>query len=100
MSKGVLERKFQKSLKDKIRDLFKGCLIIKLDADELQGIPDLLILWKDKWATLECKRNRNSTHQPNQDYYVNLMNKMSFSSFIYPENEEEVLYELQQAFQS
>ena len=69
-----------------------------LDPNEIQGIPDLLVLYENKWAALEGKKSANAPHRPNQDYYVNLMNKMSFASFIYPENKEEVLYELQQAF--
>jgi len=69
----------------------------KNDANYLQGFPDLTILHKNKWAVLECKRSRNDTHQPNQDYYVDVLDEMSFSRFIYPENKEEVLYELQQA---
>lgn len=100
MFKGALENKFQKQIIKKLRSMFDGCLIFKLDADYLQGVPDLLILWNDKWATLECKRSASAPHQPNQDYYINRMNKMSFSAFIFPENEEEVLYELQQSFES
>ena len=100
MAKDILESSFQNRLIKKIRALFDGCLVLKLDADYIQGIPDLLILWRDKWATLECKRSRAAPHQPNQDYYVDKMKKMSFSAFIFPENEERVLYELQQAFES
>lgn len=77
--------------------MFKGCIILKNDPNYRQGIPDLIILYMDKWATLEVKRNPDSPHQPNQDFYVNKMNNMSFSRFIYPENKEEVLRELQLA---
>ena len=95
---GKLESKFQKDLIDDLKKMFPGCIITKLDSSYIQGIPDLLILYKDKWATLECKKFANAKKQPNQPYYVERMNEMSFSSFIFPENKEEVLYELQQAF--
>ena len=74
--------------------MFPGCIVTKLDSGDIQGIPDLLILYKNKWATLENKRSENANHQPNQDYYVDKMNEMSFSRFIYPENKDEVLNEL------
>lgn len=96
---GKLESKFQKELKDELRVLFPGCFIFKLDPNEIQGIPDLLILHNNKWAILEVKRSANAPHRPNQDYYVEVLNKMSFASFIYPENKEEVLYALQHALQ-
>ena len=80
--------------------MFPGCIVTKMDPTDIQGMPDLLILYKNKWATLELKRSRNAIHQPNQDYYVDKMNEMSFSRFIFPENEEEVLHELQQSLES
>lgn len=92
------ESTFQSKLKKELEERFPGCIVTKLDSSDIQGIPDLLILYKDKWATLENKRNANATKRPNQDYYVKRMNEMSFSRFIYPENKEEVLNELQQAF--
>lgn len=95
-----LESGFQDKLIADLKSMFPGCMITKLDSSYIQGIPDLLILYKDKWATLECKKSANARRQPNQPYYVEKMNEMSFSSFIYPENKEEVLYELQRAFKS
>jgi hypothetical protein len=97
-SSSKLERDFQSSLVKELKDTFAGCMVMKLDTGYIQGIPDLLVLHKDKWATLECKRNARAKKQPNQPYYVGLMNEMSFSRFICPENKEEVLDELQQAF--
>ena len=93
-----LERDFQASLIKEIEAMFKGAIVMKLDANYIQGIPDLLILYKKKWATLECKAFAKASKQNNQGYYVGLMDKMSFSRFICPENKEEVLRELQQSF--
>lgn len=98
MAGSKLERDFQSGLIKELKKMFRGCLVMKLDSSYIQGIPDLLILWRDKWATLECKRAFNSKKRPNQEYYVKLMDEMSFSRFINPENKEEVLHELQQAF--
>lgn len=95
-----LESKFQADLIKKLKVLFPGCIVLKNDPNYLQGIPDLTIFWNNRWATLEVKKAANASHQPNQDFYVQLMNDMSFSSFIYPENKEEVLNELQLAFGS
>lgn len=92
------ESKFQSDLKKELQCMFPGCMITKLDSGDIQGIPDLLVLYKDKWAVLENKRSAKATHQPNQDYYVDKMNGMSFASFIYPENKDEVLARLRKKF--
>ena len=94
------ESKFQADLKKELKKLFPGCIVTKMDSGDIQGIPDLLILFKNMWATLECKKSADAHKQPNQEYYVRLMNKMSFSRFICPENKEEVLNELRKAFKS
>lgn len=96
----MLESKFQSNLIKKIKKMFTDCIVMKTDPSYIQGIPDILILYKDKWASLECKKFAEASKRPNQEYYVSLLNKMSFSRFIYPENEKEVLNELQQAFRS
>lgn len=93
-----LESGFQDKLKEDLKTLFPGCMIFKMD--QIQGIPDLLVLYKNMWATLECKRGARSKKQPNQEYYVDLMNQMSFSRFINKDNKEEVLNELRKAFKS
>lgn len=93
-----LESGFQDRLRKDLESLFPGCMIFKMD--QVQGIPDLLVLYKNMWASLECKKHANAKRQPNQEYYVGLMNKMSFSRFIYPENKEDVLRELCEAFKS
>lgn len=96
----MLERNFQSGLIKEIKSRFDGCIVMKNDASYIQGIPDLLILYKDKWASLECKKSQQASKQPNQEYYVNQMDAMSFSRFVCPENKEDVLNELQQAFKS
>lgn len=94
----VRENKFQSDLKKDLKNRYPGCIVTKLDPNDIQGLPDLLVLHKDKWATLEGKRSEKAPKQPNQEYYVNEMNNMSFSRFIYPENKEEVLNELDKVF--
>lgn len=91
-----LESGFQDKLRNDIKAKFPGCMIFKMD--QIQGIPDLLVLYKNKWASLENKKNVNAKHQPNQDYYVNKMNDMSFARFVYPENKDLVLEELEHHF--
>lgn len=93
----VLESKYQRDLIRKLSDMFPGCTILKNDTDYIQGIPDLTILYQDKWAVLEVKASEAAPNQPNQEYYVSRFNEMSFSAFIHPNNEEEVLDALQQA---
>ena len=95
-----LESKFQKELMDKIRSEYPGCVILKNDSGYIQGFPDWTILYEDKWAVLECKREANAKKQPNQEYYVDKLNDMSFSRIVYPSNEEEVLRDLREAFKS
>ena len=94
----ALESKFKSDVKKELKERFPGCMLPKLDPTDIQGIPDQLILHEDKWATLEFKRKQNSSKQPNQEYYVNKMNNMSFSRFICPENKDEVLNELAELF--
>lgn len=96
----MLENKFQAKLIKELKERFPGCIVMKNDSSYIQGIPDLLVLYNDKWASLECKKNASARKQPNQEYYVGRMNEMSFSRFICPENQEEVLNDLQQAFKS
>lgn len=93
-----LEKDFQYQLKKDIQKMLPGSFVFKMD--QQQGIPDLIVLHKDKWATLECKRSEKAKRQPNQEYYVGLMDEMSFSRFISPENKEEVLNELRRSFET
>lgn len=98
----VLERDYQPKVLAKIRRMFPGCVIHKLDTGpgNQQGMPDWVILWGPLWASLEIKKSANARERPNQPYFVKQLNEMSFAAFIYPENEEEVLHDLQQAFES
>lgn len=96
----MLESRFQSSLIKDIKKRFPGCVVLKNDPEYIQGFPDLTIFYKDKWAALECKKDANASHQPNQDYYIQQLNEMSFASFIYPENKQEVLDDLQRTFES
>ena len=93
-----IEGSFQSDVIKEIEKTYDGCIVSKLDSGYIQGIPDFLILYKNRWATLEFKKDENAPPRPNQPYYVDRMNKMSFSRFIYPENKEEVMNELKNHF--
>jgi hypothetical protein len=96
----VTEAVYQNKLIKKLKKLFPDCVVFKNDSSYIQGMPDLTVLWRHHWATLEVKATEFSNRQPNQEHYVHQMNDMSFSAFIYPENEKEVLVALQEAFSS
>lgn len=101
----MLESRFQSGLIKDLKKRFDGCIVMKNDADYIQGIPDLLILYKDKWAALECKRDskaieKSKANQPSQRRYVERMNNMSYASYICPENKKEVLNDLERAFRT
>lgn len=96
----MLESKFQAKLIKEIKERFPGCVVLKNDSSYLQGVPDLSIFYKDRWAMLEVKQSAKASHRPNQSYYVDKMNEMSFSRFVFPENKDEVLDELEVLFYS
>ena len=95
----MTENQYQAKLIKRLRQMFPGIEILKQDPTYQQGILDLILLYRDKWASLEVKRSADASVQPNQDHFVNRLNQMSFAAYIYPENEEEVLNALQQAFE-
>ena len=94
----MLENRFKTKLIAELEDIFPGCIITHFDPTEIQGLPDLLILFGNKWAALEGKKSADASIRPNQEYYVDLMNEMSFAAFIYPENKEQILDELYEYF--
>jgi len=94
----ALESSFQGKLIKELQLIFPDSIILKNDANYIQGIPDILILFRDRWAALECKKFENASKQANQGYYVDKMDRMSYAAFIYPENKRRVLDELQTAF--
>lgn len=96
----MTEGQYQAKVIKKLEAMFPDCLVLKNDASYKQGFPDLIILWGDCWAVLEVKLYETASVQPNQDYYVERLGEMSFSAYIYPENEGDVLSALQQAFES
>lgn len=98
--RAMLENEYQASLKKKIKTLLPGCIVLKNDPNYIQGIPDLVVFYKNHYGFLEVKKSESASHRPNQDYYVTMINHMSFAAFIYPENEEEILNDLQRALQS
>ena len=95
----MLERDYQSKLIKKLNVLFPGCVVLKNDSDYIQGIPDLTILYGDRWAMLEVKTDEMASTQPNQPYYVRVLNEMSFAAFIYPSNEQDILSALQRALE-
>ena len=94
------ESEFQRKLIVEIETRFPGSIVLKNDPTYIQGFPDLMILYQDHWAALECKRSKSASRQPNQAYYVNMLKDMSYSAFVYPENKEVVLNEMARSFEA
>ena len=94
-----LESAFQQKLIERLEREFVGIFILKNDSGYIQGIPDLLLMYNDRWAALEVKPYATAEHEPNQDYYIDGLNQMSYGAFIYPENEEEIFHDLQNILQ-
>lgn len=92
---GKLESDFKHDLIDILKSKYPGAIFLKNDPTYRRGVPDLIMLYKDKWAMFETKRGSKSTHRPGQDYNVDILDKMSFARFVYPENMEDVLNELE-----
>lgn len=95
-----LESQFQADLIKELKELFPGCVVLKNDPNYIQGFPDLLILFRKSWAALEVKRSASEPYRPNQPYYLDMLNKMSYSATIFPENKDEILDELQFALRA
>lgn len=94
----MLENKFKQKFVKELKEIFPGSMVLHLDPNEIQGVPDLLILYKDQWAALEGKISAKASHRPNQDYYVSKLNEMGFAGFVYPENKDEVIRDLKLYF--
>lgn len=92
------ENRFQHEVIQELKERFPGCVVMKNVTGMKDGFPDLTVYIGERWAMLECKRERGAKKRPNQKYWVDKMNRMSFARFIFPENREEVMNELQQAF--
>lgn len=96
----VLERDYQPTVIKRLRDILPGCVVLKNDSGYLQGIPDLVFFYEDRWGMLEVKPSIFASYQPNQEYYIDLLNRMSYAQMICPENEEEVYREIRDTFRA
>ena len=92
------ENRFQREVIRELEERFPGCVVMKNATGLRDGFPDITLYVGNRWAMLECKREEGARRRPNQGYWVNHMNEMSFARFIFPENREEVMNELQQTF--
>lgn len=92
------ENLFQSQLIKELKERFKGCVVLKNDPTYVQGIPDLVIFYGSLWAALECKKHSKASRRPNQEYWVNKLDDMGYARFIFPENKDEVLDDLEKYF--
>jgi hypothetical protein len=93
-----LESKYSVGLRQRVRQRFPGCVILRNDPSHMQGVPDFIVLFRNTWAMLEVKRAVGAAKQANQDHWIRIFGKMSFASFINPSNEAEVLDAMETAF--
>ena len=88
---------FQSRLVQELQSIFPDAIILRTDPRDTQGIPDVIILNGVRWAALEIKKSANAHRQPNQPWFVDRMNNMSYAAFVYPSNKDRILDELQSA---
>ena len=91
------ESVIQASIIKELERQYPGAVVLKTDPSYIQGFPDLLFLQNSFWAALEVKRAQNSARQPNQGYWVDRLDRLSFSRFIYPSNLDKVFNALDDA---
>lgn len=104
----MLERTFKKRFREKLIAMKPDIEIFEPNPTQRRSSPDMLLFdgIPDEenpiqvWAALEFKASKNSSHRPNQDYRVSRLSKKGYASFVYPENEMEVLDELEKLFPS
>ncbi len=65
-----------------------------------QGIPDLTVFVGPMWFLLEVKASEKSKLRPNQEWWIEKWAEVTFCSFIYPENEEEVFRAMERSLAS
>lgn len=92
------EKDYQAGIIKKLKLRYPNCIVMKNDSKYIQGIPDITILYNGMWAMLEVKKDSNSHIQPNQNYYIEKLDDMSFAAYIYPDNESEVIELLDRHF--
>ena len=96
----MLESSYKAKLKTKLKALFPGIFVLYTNPAQIQGIPDIVLLYFGRWAVLETKRSKKASYRPNQTFYISLLDKMGFASRIDPENEDDVLARLIPYFKS
>jgi hypothetical protein len=94
-----LESEFKKQVKQRIRERFPN-----LDLDFIntkpynRSMPDTFVIGPWAWAALEFKRSALAAQQANQDYHIERLNRKGYATFVFPENLEEVLDDLEGVF--
>ena len=71
----MLENKFKTKPIKEIRERLPGAIVLHINPPP-QGLPDPLVLNRERWAALEGYTETNSSHRPNQDYWIEKMNGM------------------------
>ena len=94
-----LESAFQHEVIRELKRRWPGCIVMKNATGAKDGFPDLTVYIGRIWAMLECKRCKSAPHRPNQDWWVDHLNKMGFARFIYPENRRSVMKDLERYVQ-
>lgn len=90
----ALESRFQSSVKHELETKYPGCIVRKNPPGQENGFPDLVMYYGPIWAMFECKREKDARKRPNQKWWVERLDEMSFARLIFPENRERVMGEL------